>query len=319
MMNKKEKGSMPENNNPPKTKKFNFFEYIKEIRKRNDISATEKIILEELALRFGNDGKIFPSNKTIEESTAIKEKTIRTLLSKLKKDGFIGYRGKKTKSVRKIKLYAPDTAGKKRVLLVTEAVFLRQKKYDLIIQYLKCYQDIINGNHNLLSIPVDNNMAFENIVHTSGQYFEDCPYPWTNILFKRKVYLKEKGSSRGPEKTPSEKPTTGPTETTTTFSKNLTLDPASKAHLENCTSNGDQKTLLRLKREFEDDYILALFAYAAEREPANKAGWLSIIGKNLAHGKPWSSVLRRMEGTTNPTPQPPMSEPLKFSIEKISY
>lgn len=94
------------------SKYFDIFQYGKQIRRINKkiLSIPEKLILWELSDHFGNNGKIFPSNKAISEATELPPKTVLNCLSDLKSKKFINYPKQHNKNKRFISLYDPDVA-----------------------------------------------------------------------------------------------------------------------------------------------------------------------------------------------------------------
>lgn len=98
--------------NTPQTQIFDVFDYGKKIRSlhKKIISLPEKIVLWDLSDRFGNNGKIFPSNGEIAESTGLPSKTVMNCLSGLKSKKFLNYKKQHNKNRRYIDLFDPEIA-----------------------------------------------------------------------------------------------------------------------------------------------------------------------------------------------------------------
>lgn len=91
---------------------FNVFNFNRIVRRteKKILSLPQKIILLDLADRFGKNGKVYPSNLQIAEATALPVKTVLNCLSDLKSKRFIFYEKQHNRNRRYISLFDPQAA-----------------------------------------------------------------------------------------------------------------------------------------------------------------------------------------------------------------
>jgi len=92
-------------------KEVSYYDYCRRIRRLkevNGINKSLKMLLLDLADMHGENGKIFPNNKTLAENNCISEKSIDGLLSRARKNNLIKTSPARKGQKRFITLLCPD-------------------------------------------------------------------------------------------------------------------------------------------------------------------------------------------------------------------